>query len=240
MKILCAELRPSPISHVVCRRHLHFRSKLLSTPPFQLSVMRSSTVKHKAALRKAKAKGSTASQLKPRGSGSLKRTPLFELEHLQMSDELFMVDSIVAERQVNRDGIKFPEFFIKWLGYADKFNTWEPMSNLAGLESEIAQYRKDKAAALDLERVRKEAELAKKEEAAGNEAADQANSCEEHDPDADTFRPAKRGRRTAACWNYFSEKVDKDGHILGFRVPSLLLCTDSLFFSLSVFSRCIF
>ncbi|KAK3284472.1 hypothetical protein CYMTET_7877 [Cymbomonas tetramitiformis] len=174
--------------------------------------MVSSAIRKRAA-NLSKAKRAALPALKPRGTGDVKRTPKFELEHTQMFDEYFIVDHVVAERLTNKDdGKKYPEFFIKWLGYADKYNTWEPLSNLAGLKNDIAQFRKDKAAALDAERVRREEELVTKTQVDADAGVSAAQETVEFDADADTFRPAKRGRRTASCWDFYSEKCDVPGY----------------------------
>eukprot|EP00854_Cymbomonas_tetramitiformis_P016254 gene16254-19289_t len=117
-----------------------------------------------------------------------------------MNDELFLVDKIVAERVAShKDGKTFPEFYIKWLGYDDenKFNTcWDPVFNLASLESDIAQFRKEKVVLLEQERERKEKEEEATIDGAAKDARESASECVEIDPDAPIFIPIYQAWQT--------------------------------------------
>ena len=47
------------------------------------------------------------------------------LQKITKTDEIYYVEKILKERVVR--GKK--EAYIKWLGYPDKYNSWEPVSN---------------------------------------------------------------------------------------------------------------
>ena len=52
-------------------------------------------------------------------------------------EELFEVDRIKARKLENGH----PVYLIAWKGYADeKHDTWEPLSNLAGIEQDVAAF----------------------------------------------------------------------------------------------------
>jgi hypothetical protein len=52
-------------------------------------------------------------------------------------EELFEIDYIKGRKLI--DG--HPQYLIKWKGYPDdKDDTWEPLSNLAGIERDVAAY----------------------------------------------------------------------------------------------------
>ena len=60
-----------------------------------------------------------------------KRTPTNPFQIANQSEEYF-VEEVVARRTTKGGGV---EFFVKWVGYDESQNTWEPMSNLAGSET---------------------------------------------------------------------------------------------------------
>ena len=61
---------------------------------------------------------------------------------LELQDGEYNVEKIIADRLTA--GKK--EYLVKWKGYADKHNTWEPVEHLANVVADIAQYHKDKDA----------------------------------------------------------------------------------------------
>ncbi len=60
---------------------------------------------------------------------------------MEKSEE-FQVETVISKRvkcnkQINNGR---HEYFIKWEGYDDEFNTWEPLSNLVNCMQIIAAY----------------------------------------------------------------------------------------------------
>ena len=52
---------------------------------------------------------------------------------------------VVGERQKNLGGGKYEtQYEVKWKGYEKKHNTYEPLSNLAGCEDMVAEYKERK------------------------------------------------------------------------------------------------
>ena len=52
-----------------------------------------------------------------------------ELQKIIKNDDVYRVEKILRKRK--RKGIV--EYFVKWKGYPDKFNSWEPESNILNL-----------------------------------------------------------------------------------------------------------
>ena len=61
---------------------------------------------------------------------------LSAIESALLENGEYNMEKIVADRLVA--GKK--EYLVKWEGYADKHNSWEPVENLANVVSEIAAY----------------------------------------------------------------------------------------------------
>ncbi len=57
-----------------------------------------------------------------------------QLQKILKDNDIYYVEQVVSER--NKKGKK--EVLIKWLGYPDKFNTWEPASNF--VNNKISNY----------------------------------------------------------------------------------------------------
>jgi hypothetical protein len=49
-----------------------------------------------------------------------------ELQKVEQKDEVFRIENILESKYINKT--KF--VLIKWLGWHEKFNSWEPASNL--------------------------------------------------------------------------------------------------------------
>jgi len=93
-----------------------------------------------------KSKSSTyESRLPPIGKGPIKRTPNHEFDHRDNADNIYLVESILAERLTKSGDRTVEEWLIRWKGYSQAHDTWEPIENLAGLEDDIANFRREKA-----------------------------------------------------------------------------------------------
>ena len=62
-----------------------------------------------------------------------------QMEKIFKNDDIYYVEKIIKSRK-NKKGIK--EYFIKWLGYPDKFNSWEPLKNIIELNDQIIDENK--------------------------------------------------------------------------------------------------
>ena len=62
-----------------------------------------------------------------------------QMENFFKNDDIYYVEKIIKSRK-NKKGIK--EYFIKWLGYPDKFNSWEPLKNIIELNDQIIDENK--------------------------------------------------------------------------------------------------
>lgn len=52
--------------------------------------------------------------------------------------EEFDVEKIVGKRVKNNQ----TEYLIKWLGYSDSYNTWEPLDNLDNIKDMVQEFEK--------------------------------------------------------------------------------------------------
>jgi hypothetical protein len=67
-------------------------------------------------------------------------TPLQKTFHYEVQeDNVFEVEKILAHRTSNNG----KEYLIKWLGYPDSDNTWEPDTNLTNCRQHLAKYHRD-------------------------------------------------------------------------------------------------
>ena len=73
-----------------------------------------------------------------------------------MQEDVYLVDSIIEERQNARTGVH--EYFVKWEGYSSAENTWEPADNILNQEliDEFEERKRQQRA-----KEKQEAELAK-------------------------------------------------------------------------------
>ena len=53
-----------------------------------------------------------------------------------LEDDMYEVDYIQARRLVKGQ----PEYLIRWKGFDEKYDTWEPLKNLSGLEPDLAAF----------------------------------------------------------------------------------------------------
>lgn len=56
-----------------------------------------------------------------------------EEEDVPVGEEEFVVEAVLAERYNKKKKVK--EYLLKWKGYSDADNTWEPETNLVQISS---------------------------------------------------------------------------------------------------------
>jgi len=171
----------------------------------------------KCAPKPTKKSQTVKTRLQPLGKGPIKRTPRHEFDHRDKADNIYDVESIIAERSVQVNGLRVEEWLIRWKGYSDSHDTWEPIENLAGLEDDIAQFRIDKAnlQPLKLGKRRRRTPLndttpvtvaatptstsadTSFAAAVSNPSPEQDAASDDEEVPASILRPAMRGRRTA-------------------------------------------
>lgn len=136
---------------------------------------------------------------KPEGAGK-KRTPTSAFDPAAGKD-VYEPEKIIGQR-LSR-GIT--QFNVKWVGWADKDNTWEPIEHLAGCEDMIAEFKereKTRIAQLEAAAAAKHAE--KTAAAAEAQAQAQARAAAARvqaapaDKDVQRRSPRKEAERAAA------------------------------------------
>ena len=160
-----------------------------------------------------------ASKLKAQGK-TTKRTPSGAFDPAA-GKEIYEPVKIIAERLAK--GVT--QFMVKWAGYSDKDNTWEPIEHLAGCEDMIAEF-KDREnvriaqldAAAEAKRIEKqEAEAKANAEAAAAAAAARLQAgpsgvAAVATPEPATAHgPAKKTRRSSPWWAFFDESGCAEG-----------------------------
>jgi hypothetical protein len=71
-------------------------------------------------------------------------TPLQRTFYYQTEEENeFEVEKILEERLEGRSWDRERFYLVKWLGYDDSENTWEPESNLVNCQEKIQEYKKE-------------------------------------------------------------------------------------------------
>ncbi|KAK3242100.1 La ribonucleoprotein [Cymbomonas tetramitiformis] len=166
------------------------------------------------------------SRLPPIGKGPIKRTPNHEFDHRGNADNIYLVECILAERLTKSGDRTVEEWLIRWKGYSQAHDTWEPIENLAGLEDDIANFRREKSLLEPLKLGKRKRKTPVNDHtpvvvAAGSSAgvlsiqsgenttpATQEDvSDEEAEHGEEILRPAMRGRRTAKVWSLFNEII---------------------------------
>jgi len=178
--------------------------------------------------------GAPSKPLPAQGKGANKRTPSSAFDPAAGSD-IYQAEKIVGVRRKNLGGGNSElQYEVKWANWESKHNTYEPLRNLAGCESMIAEYEERKrqkdakleAAEREKKRQKQEEEEKKRLEAAAAAAAarvaaqDQGGAAGTPPAAADVKvegagkapGPAKGTRRTNPCWNHFSEEGAKPGY----------------------------
>jgi len=161
---------------------------------------------------------STSKRLPPLGKGPIKRTPQHEFDHQDNPDNIYDVDSIRAERKVKIDGVVIEQWLIRWKGFTEAHDTWEPIENLAGLEDDIAKFRKVRDEQVSLKLGKRKRKTPVNSEApvsipsvsgsggsasggsSGGSGAEDVladGTTQDDEEDTEVLRPAMRGRRTA-------------------------------------------
>jgi hypothetical protein len=125
-------------------------------------------------------------------------------------EELFEIDYIKGRKLI--DG--HPQYLIKWKGDPDdKDNTWEPLSNLAGIERDVAAYEaKKRQEALDFAAALREKHKAKRSAPAASASSGTPTTWDDvvHDLEAEgettsgaATEESMNGRRSAPIWARF-------------------------------------
>jgi len=153
-----------------------------------------------------------SSRLPPIGKGPIKRTPNHEFDHRGNADDIYDVESILAERLSKVGDRTVEEWLIRWKGYSQAHDTWEPIENLAGLEDDIATFRNERSQLEPLKLGKRKRKTPVNDHtpvvvtAAASSAAPEnthqsannvVGSDEDDDEPDEILRPAMRGRRAA-------------------------------------------
>lgn len=163
------------------------------------------------------------------GSGTNKRTPISAFDPAAGAN-IYEPELICAQRLAK--GVT--QYQVKWAGYGERSNTWEPIENLAGCEDLIVEFKereKIRQQKLDEEaaqkRAQKEAAKAEelKEQAEAHAQRRRAESSAETTPckpaaeeapavagGTGTRGPARGSRRTSPWWRFFSEDGAEEHH----------------------------
>ena len=179
--------------------------------------------------------GPPSKPLPAQGTGQQKRTPNSAFDAAAGND-IYEPEMVVGERQKNLGGGKYEtQYEVKWKGYEKKHNTYEPLSNLAGCEDMVAEYKERKRQRdAELEAEEREKKRQKQEDAdaerkrlaaaeaaarvarqQGAEGAEGAPAVATDATDASGTSapgPDKKTRRSAPCWEVFTETGAKDGY----------------------------
>ena len=137
-----------------------------------------------------------------------------------LEDDMYEVDYIQARRLVKGQ----PEYLIRWKGFDEKYDTWEPLKNLSGLEPDLAAFeakqkkeQEEFAAQMTARKAARKAAGASGKgagkSAAGSSAAglaavtdaDAAEEPAEAEVVAVKEEGGSSGRKTAAIWARFKE-----------------------------------
>jgi len=105
---------------------------------------------------------------KPKGLGRTKRTPLHLADVAAVADQEYEVEAIVAAGKCS--GIE--SYLVKWKGWGEKQNTWEPVAHLVGAEAAVRDFNiaSRELDAQNLLRVKALAEERRKQIATQNQA----------------------------------------------------------------------
>ena len=179
--------------------------------------------------------GPPSKPLPAQGTGQQKRTPNSAFDAAAGND-IYEPEMVVGERQKNLGGGKYEtQYEVKWKGYEKKHNTYEPLSNLAGCEDMVAEYKERKRqrdAELEAEEREKKrqkqedadaerkrlaaaeaaARVARQQGAEGAEGAPAVATDATDASGANAPGPDKKTRRSAPCWEVFTETGAKDGY----------------------------
>ena len=127
-------------------------------------------------------------------------------------EKTYDVEAIVADRLVA--GKK--QYHVKWVGYAAKHNTWEPLENLPNVVTEIGEYHKakDQANAAHLEKLQKDKDEREAARIAAGNAVNTGDGSSDAALDAaDTSDAVKSGsKKTSRAYEAFElDPNDSDG-----------------------------
>ena len=149
---------------------------------------------------------------------------------LQLEDGEYNVEKILADRLLG--GRK--EYLIKWEGYAEKHNSWEPLENLPNLVAEIAEYHKAKDQA-NADHVRRlAAEKAAREAARGGAAGSGVTAAAAVATDAATDAAVEvksESKKTSRVYEAYEPDPTQPGYYLcksKENTPGGCVCGDSI------------
>jgi hypothetical protein len=151
----------------------------------------------------------------PKGTGAVKRTPLHIGDAAAVEDQEYEVETIVATGK--QRGVA--SYLVKWKGWSEKHNTWEPLTHLVGAEELVREFnvearRLDEESQLRMKKVSEDrAAAATAQKQAGQEllaarlAA--AAAAQESTSNEDLELPKKKLRRAAIYKYYEPDPVDQ-------------------------------
>jgi hypothetical protein len=90
----------------------------------------------RAMAKKRKKAPTKAAAPKPKGLGRTKRTPQHIGDVAAVAEQEYEVEAIVAAGKCS--GLE--SYLVKWVGWGDKQNTWEPVAHLVGAEAAVRDF----------------------------------------------------------------------------------------------------
>lgn len=72
--------------------------------------------------------------------GEAKRTPKNAFDPLKGKDISFIPEMIIAKALQKRKGKQEEVYLIRWTGYSEEHDTYEPLENLAGFEDLVGAF----------------------------------------------------------------------------------------------------
>jgi hypothetical protein len=148
----------------------------------------------------------------PKDTGAVKRTPQHIADIAAVEDQVYEVEAIIAAGK--QFGVA--TYLVKWKGWGEKQNTWEPLTHLVGAEVLVREFnvearKLDEVSLVRLKQVASDrAAAAAAQKQAGQElmAAKLAAALSDGDRDDDAQSPQKKQRRAAIYKFYKQDPVE--------------------------------